>query len=167
MVHHYINMKRKNYISFDELFMGIAKLSALRSKDPATQIGVCIVNTKNRLVSIGYNGLPNGMSDDEFSWDKKEKHDYVIHAEMNAILNATVDLNGCIMFMYSDKGYYPCSNCAKGISQSGIQEVVLNSIGDAAFINSKYMGIATMRMFKDSGVNIRVLMPNDYMMREG
>lgn len=60
--------KRKDYISWDEYFMGVAKLSALRSKDPNTQVGACIVSNDNKILSMGYNGLPRGCSDDEFPW---------------------------------------------------------------------------------------------------
>ncbi len=150
-------MKRENYISWDELFMGIAELSAKRSKDPRTQIGACIINKKNRIVSIGYNGLSEGMSDDDFSWDREEKHDYVIHAEINAILNATVDLDGCIMYLYSDRGYYPCSNCAQTISQSGIKEVVMQTIGNDPTMKEKYKGEVTKKIFDSSGVVVRIL----------
>ena len=151
-------MKRLDYISWDELYMGIAELSSKRSKDPRTQVGACIVNDKKRLVSIGYNGLCEGMSDDEFSWERIEKHDYVIHAEINAILNSTVSLDGCIMYMYSDRGYYPCSGgCAQAIVQSGIKEVVINYIGNDPEMKEKYNGDATMKMFTAAGVKLRVL----------
>ena len=86
------NKKRSNYISWDEYFMAIAKLSAMRSKDPSTQVGACIVGADNRILSIGYNGTPNGFNDDEFPWNREgdnlnTKYPYVCHAEMNAILN--------------------------------------------------------------------------------
>ena len=84
--------KRKDYISWDEYFMGVAKLSALRSKDPNTQVGACIVSEDNKILSMGYNGLPRGCSDDEFPWSREgdpldNKYLYTAHSELNAILN--------------------------------------------------------------------------------
>ena len=112
------------YISWDEYFMGVAQLSALRSKDPKTQVGACIVNQDNHIVGVGYNGMPNGCSDDEFPWSKSDefydnKHSYVVHAELNAILSAGKDLTGCEMYVT----YSPCHECMKAIIQSGIKRV--------------------------------------------
>jgi dCMP deaminase len=119
-------MKRKNYISWDEYFMGIALLSAKRSKDPNTQVGACIVNQFNKIVGIGYNGFPIGCSDDELPWDRKSdnindtKYPYVVHAEANAILNSTKDLHGARIYV----ALFPCNECTKLIIQSGIKEIV-------------------------------------------
>lgn len=118
-------MKRNNYISWDEYFMGVALLSAMRSKDDTSQVGACIVNHKNRIVGIGYNGFPIGCSDDELPWEREgsfleTKYAYVVHAEPNAILNSSVDLAGAKMYVT----LYPCNECAKLIIQSGIKEVV-------------------------------------------
>lgn len=118
--------KRTNYISWDEYFMGIAVNSAMRSKDPSTQVGACIVNNQKKVVSIGYNGMPSGVDDDQVSWEPKEglesKYLYVAHAELNAILNAK-DGSG----LTNTKLYvtlFPCNECAKAIIQAGIKEVV-------------------------------------------
>ena len=119
-------MKRSDYISWDEYFMGLAVLSSRRSKDPGTQVGACIVNTRNKVVGMGYNGLPIGCSDDDFPWTKQgdflnTKYPYVCHAELNAILNNVgVDLNGCRIYAT----LFPCNECAKAIIQSGIKEVI-------------------------------------------
>lgn len=121
-------MKRKDYISWDQYFMAVAKLSAMRSKDPHTQVGCCIVNPQNRIVSLGYNGFPIGINDDDFSWDRKNEKDplatkywYVCHAELNAIINAKgKDLYGCKLYVT----HFPCNECAKAIIQSGIKEVI-------------------------------------------
>ncbi|MDR3257731.1 MAG: dCMP deaminase family protein [Mycoplasmataceae bacterium] len=119
-------MKRANYISWDEYFMGVAKLSALRSKDPGTQVGCCIATADNRIASLGYNGLPRGCNDDEFPWDREgtpleTKYLYVVHSELNAILNfAGDDLSGCKIYVT----LFPCNECAKAIIQSGIKEIV-------------------------------------------
>jgi dCMP deaminase len=118
-------MKRKDYISWDEYFMGVAILSSKRSKDPATQVGACIVNQKKRIVGIGYNGFPIGIDDDVFPWDKTDewlnsKYPYVVHAEQNAILNATEPLDNATIYVT----LFPCNECAKVIIQSGIKEVV-------------------------------------------
>ncbi|VDR41955.1 Deoxycytidylate deaminase [Mycoplasmopsis caviae] len=105
--------------------MALAKVSALRSKDPSTKVGACIVNEHKRIIALGYNGMPKGI-DDEFPWDregespKETKYAYVVHAEMNAILNTNNNLDGCTIFT----SLYPCSSCAKTIAQSGISEVV-------------------------------------------
>jgi dCMP deaminase len=142
--------KRTNYISWDEYFMGVALLSAKRSKDPATQVGACIVNTKNKIVGAGYNGLPAGCDDNEFPWEKQgdflqTKYPYVCHAELNAILNNIgMDLHGCRIYT----ALFPCNECAKAIIQSGITEVI--------YLSDKYDGsdtsIASKRMLDTAGV---------------
>ena len=117
--------KRQDYISWDEYFMGIAKLAALRSKDPGTQVGACIVGEDNKILSIGYNGFPRGCSDDEFPWAREAereldtKYMYVTHAELNAILNFSGgSLQGAKLYVT----LFPCNECAKAIVQSGIYE---------------------------------------------
>ncbi|TMI63612.1 MAG: dCMP deaminase family protein [Bacteroidetes bacterium] len=118
--------KRTDYISWDEYFMGVALLSARRSKDPSTQVGACIVNEKNKIVGAGYNGLPIGCDDDEFPWHKEgeflhTKYPYICHAELNAILNNIgMDLKGCKIYT----ALFPCNECSKAIIQSGISEVI-------------------------------------------
>ena len=116
--------KRKDYLWRDEYFMGVALLSAQRSKDPRTQVGACIVNEDKRIVGIGYNGFPQGCSDEEFPrerewWFCNKKYAYVVHAEANAILNSTVSLKGCTIYVYE----FPCNECAKLIIQSWIKTV--------------------------------------------
>ena len=135
-------MKRTDYISWDEYFMGVALLAAKRSKDPNTQVGACIVNDDNIILSTGYNGFPIGCSDDDFPWDRDgeaTKYPYVVHAELNAILNS----NGKSLKdakIYVD--LFPCNECAKAIIQSGIKEVVYlydKYADSAATIASKKM----------------------------
>ena len=119
-------MKRDNYISRDDYFMGVALLSAQRSKDPLTQVGACLVNDNNVIVGTGYNGLPKWCSDDDFPWDKhptdmlQNKHSYVVHAEVNAILNANTSTNNTTLYV----GLFPCNECAKIIIQSGIKKII-------------------------------------------
>ena len=147
--------KRSDYISWDEYFMGIAMLSAYRSKDPSTQVGACIVNDRNRIMSVGYNGLPSGCSDDEFPWERTgdeydTKYPYVCHAELNAILNSGgSNLEGCKVYV----ALFPCNECAKAIIQSGIKEVV--------YISDKYRDTdsvrASKRMFDAAGVKYKKL----------
>lgn len=114
------------YISWEEYFMGIALLSAQRSKDPNTQVGACIVNTDNKIVGIGYNGMPIGCKDTIMPWKRTgesnldTKYPYVVHAELNAILNSTKNLKDCILYVT----LYPCNECAKAIIQSGIKKVI-------------------------------------------
>lgn len=119
---------RKDYISWDEYFMGVAKLSAMRSKDPSTQVGACIINEDKRIVGIGYNGLPQGCDDSLFPWSNEgdyteTKYPYVVHAEANAILNATNNLKGATIYV----SLFPCNECTKLIIQSGIKEIVYES----------------------------------------
>lgn len=145
--------KRKDYISWDEYFMGIAMLSSYRSKDPNTQVGACIVNDRNKIMSVGYNGLPSGCSDDEFPWERSgdefdTKYPYVCHAELNAILNSGgSSLEGCKVYV----ALFPCNECAKAIIQSGIKEVI--------YISDKYadsVGVrASKRMFDAAGVKYK------------
>mgnify|MGYP000431209080 FL=1 len=119
---------RKDYIGWDEYFMAIAKLSAMRSKDPSTQVGACIVSNDNRILSIGYNGAPNGFNDEKFPWGREgnpleTKYLYVVHAERNAILNyrgSRKDLENSKIYV----DLFPCNECAKEIIQAGIKEVV-------------------------------------------
>ncbi len=118
--------KRENYISWDEYFMGIALLSAKRSKDPNTQVGACVVNADNKIVSVGYNGMPAGVSDDDFPWAREgnfleTKYPYVCHAELNAILNNPgISLKGCSIYV----PLFPCNECCKAIIQAGIRRVI-------------------------------------------
>lgn len=120
-------MKRENYISWDDYFMSVAILSSMRSKDPSTQVGACIVDPKtNIIVGIGYNGFPIGCSDDDFPWERtgdelETKYPYVVHAEPNAILNSKLaSLKDCVMYVT----LFPCCECAKLIRQSGIKELI-------------------------------------------
>ncbi len=118
-------MKRMGVLSWDDYFMGLAHLSAMRSKDPSTQVGAVIVNPEKKVVGIGYNGFPTGLSDDDFPWQPSEKLDeskygYVVHAELNAILNATQKLHDCTIYV----SLFPCNECAKAIIQSGIKRLV-------------------------------------------
>jgi len=118
-------MKRQDVLTWDQYFMGMAHLSALRSKDPSTQVGACIVNPDKRVVGIGYNGFPRGCDDDVFPWERDgstldTKYAYVVHAELNAILNSTCPLEGCTLYV----SLFPCNECAKAIVQSGIKYIV-------------------------------------------
>ena len=148
--------KRTDYISWDEYFMGIAVLSGKRSKDPSTPVGSCIVDRKNnRILSVGYNGFPFGCSDDEFPWEREgdvlcTKYPYVVHAELNAILNNRgVSLDGSKIYT----ALFPCNECAKAIIQSGIKEVIYLSDKYADTDNVK----ASKRMFDKAGVIFRKL----------
>lgn len=135
--------------------MGIALLSALRSKDPNTQVGACIVGKNNKIVGIGYNGFPVGCNDDDFPWERTAdkmndtKYPYVVHAEANAILNSTKDLHGARLYV----GLFPCNECAKLIIQSGITEII--------YLSDKYRDSdsaeAARKMFEKAGVKERQL----------
>lgn len=149
--------KRKDYISWDEYFMGVAVLSSMRSKDPNTQVGACIVNQDKKIVGVGYNGFPIGVSDDEIPWERDgewldTKYPYVCHAELNAILNAISNsLKGCSLYV----GLFPCNECAKAIIQTGIREVIYLSDKYAQEDNTK----ASKKMFDHTGVSYRQLKP--------
>lgn len=146
-------MKRQDYISWDEYFMGIALLAANRSKDPNTQVGACIVSPENIIISTGYNGLPNGCSDDEFPWEREgaqTKYPFVVHAELNAILNAGGRvLRGARLYV----ALFPCNECAKAIIQSGISEILYLSDKYAETADTR----ASKRMLDAAGVTYRRL----------
>ena len=143
-------MKRENYITWDEYFMGLALLSAERSKDPNSQVGACIVNSENKIVSVGYNGAPIGYDDDkDMTWEREgsfldTKYAYVCHSELNAILNSNTPVKGCKLYVT----LFPCNECAKVIIQSGIKEFV--------YLSDKYDGtegnIAAKKMFDACGI---------------
>ncbi len=149
-------MKRLEYISWDEFFMGVALLASMRSKDPNTQVGACIVDQNHVILSTGYNGFPKGCSDDDFPWERTgedTKYTYVVHAELNAILNSGgKDLRHAILYV----SLFPCNECAKAIIQSGISEVV--------YLSDKYdkepSTLASKRMLLSAGVKMRRLKPS-------
>ena len=145
--------KRRDYISWDEYFMGGAYLSALRSKDPNTQVGACIVSDDNKILSMGYNGFPRGCSDDEFPWGKEHEQDdpyqakyfYATHSELNAILNYRGgSLEGSKLYVT----LFPCNECAKAIIQCGIRTLIYgeDKYGDTAAVR------ASKRMLNAAGV---------------
>ncbi len=145
-------MKRLDYISWDEFFMGVAVLAAQRSKDPNTQVGACLVNDKNRIIGVGYNGFPNGCSDDELPWGSVGKpldikYLYVVHAEQNCLTNSTSCTDNSTIYVT----LFPCNECAKQIIQSGVKEV--------CYLEDKYhdrdLTIAARKMFDLSGVKYR------------
>ncbi len=143
--------KRENTLTWDEYFMGLAHLSALRSKDPNTQVGAAIIDENHRVVSVGYNGFPKGCSDDEFPWSRSggvlnSKYAFVVHAELNAILNSPRSVSGCTIYV----SLFPCNECAKAIIQSGIKRIVYES--------DKYADtettIASKKMLQAAGIEL-------------
>ena len=151
------NGKREDYITWDQYFMGIALLSAQRSKDPGSQVGACIVNQDNRILSVGYNGMPAGCTDDQMPWSREgafleTKYAFVCHAELNAILNNDGgSLKGTRLY----STLFPCNECAKAIIQSGIKEVI--------YLSDKYADsdavVASKRMSQMAGVAMRQYRP--------
>ncbi|MCR5761416.1 MAG: dCMP deaminase family protein [Sphaerochaetaceae bacterium] len=145
--------KRSDYISWDEYFMGVAYLSSRRSKDPNTQVGACIVNKDHKIVGTGYNGFPQGCSDDDLPWEREggtldTKYAFVCHAELNAILNSiSRDLTGCTLYV----DLFPCNECAKAIIQSGIKKVIYRDDKYAATDGVK----ASKMMFDKAGVEYK------------
>ena len=152
-------MKRTDYINWDEYFMGIALLTAMRSKDPSSQVGACIVSPENKILSLGYNGMPIGCDDDAMPWEREgepldTKYFYVCHAELNAILNyGGGSLYGARVYVT----LFPCNECAKAIIQSGMKEVI--------YMQDKYadddMTVASKKMFDMAGVKYRQFEPKD------
>ena len=150
-------MKRQDYLTWDQYFMGIAQLAAQRSKDNNTQVGACIVNDENKILSIGYNGMPTGCDDDLMPWERSgdplnTKYFYVCHAELNAILNyGGGSLKGARVYVT----LFPCNECTKAIIQSGIKEII--------YLSDKYANtdstIASKRMFDLTGVKYRAYEP--------
>ena len=143
--------KRENTLTWDEYFMGLAHLSALRSKDPNTQVGAAIIDENHRVVSVGYNGFPKGCSDDEFPWSRSggvlnSKYAFVVHAELNAILNSPRSVSGCTIYV----SLFTCNECAKAIIQSGIKRIVYES--------DKYADtettIASKKMLQAAGIEL-------------
>ncbi len=149
--------KRSDYISWDEYFMGVAKLSGMRSKDPSTQVGACIVSPQNKILSMGYNGFPMGCSDEDFPWAREgdpaqTKYFYVAHSELNAILNYRgTGLDGSKIYV----SLFPCNECAKAIIQAGIRTVI--------YADDKYARTpatqASKRMFDAAGVRYYMYKP--------
>lgn len=146
--------KSDRVLNWDQYFMAMAHLAAFRSKDPNTQVGACIINPQKRVVGLGYNGFPRGCDDDIYPWERQgdflqTKYPYVVHAELNAILNSIQNLAGCTIYV----SLFPCHECAKAIIQSGIARVVYES--------DKYDGTednkASKRMFMDAGVALEQL----------
>ena len=144
---------REDYLNWEEYFMGIALLSAQRSKDPSTQVGACVVDRNNKVVSIGYNGMPRGVDDDRIPWGHgqgiESKYLYVCHAEFNAILNTRDGsaLNGCRIYVT----LFPCNECAKAIVQTGINEII--------YLDDKYhdtvQQVASRKILDMAGVKYR------------
>jgi dCMP deaminase len=145
--------QRKDNLKWDEYFMGVAKLSAMRSKDPSTQVGACIVDDKHKIVSVGYNGMPRGIDEEHIPWGHGEgldsKYLYVCHAEFNAILNTRDGpvLNGCSLYVT----LFPCNECAKAIIQVGIKELIY----DEDFHGDDIIYQASRKLLSMAGVKIR------------
>lgn len=150
-------MKRTDYISWDEYFMGVSLLAAQRSKDSNSQVGACIVSPENKILSVGYNGMPIGCNDDDMPWEREgnfleTKYPFVCHAELNAILNqGSVNLKGSRIYV----SLFPCNECAKAIIQSGIKEVIYgeNKYADTDAVK------ASVKMFELAGVKVTKYIP--------
>ncbi len=146
-------MKREDYISWEQYFMAVAMIAAERSKDPSSQVGACIVDNEDKVVSTGYNGAPRGYDDDTcMTWERDgkfldTKYAYVCHSELNAILNSPRPVKGCRIYVT----LFPCNECAKAIIQSGIKEIIYSS--------DKYNGtegnIASKKMLDECGIKYR------------
>lgn len=159
--------KREDYISWDEYFMGVALLSAMRSKDPNTQVGACVASKDHKVITMGYNGMPIGLSDDLMPWEREgedpldNKYLYVCHAEFNAILNSRQSVRDCIIYVTM----FPCNECAKALIQSGIKEVVYledkypDSVQTLA--SKRLLNLANIPFRKYQGRKINIEVDND------
>jgi dCMP deaminase len=150
--------KKQDYLDWDETFVLMSDLIAMRSKDPSTQVGACIVNDENVVVGLGYNGFPRGCHDDNLPWCREgetleSKYAYVVHAEANAIMNANDNVAGCRIYV----NLFPCNECAKMIIQSGIKEVI--------YVSDKYADVDIFKVAKKildaSGVMMRQYKPQN------
>lgn len=153
-----LDVKRQDYLPWEDYFMAIAFLSAMRSKDPSTQVGAAIVNEEKKIVGIGYNGFPKGCSDDNLPWGKTQnasgenKYLFVCHAEMNAILNKnSAEVKNCAIYV----ALFPCNECAKMIIQSGLKEIIYFSDKHAAKAETK----ASKKMLDMAGIKYRQFTP--------
>ena len=160
--------KREEVLSWDGYFMSLAMMASFRSKDPSTQNGCCIIDIESKnILSMGYNGVPRGCSDDEFPWNREgnevdTKYPYVEHAERNAIYNAVrngIKLNNSALYLYSEKGLYPCKDCARAIIQSGIKSVTMLFCEKTPDIKWDYN--ATLRMFKSVPIRVNIMHGDD------
>ena len=152
----------KAQLNWDEYFMGMAVLSSLRSKDPSTKVGAVIVNDEKKVVSIGYNGMPRNIDDEDLTWNKGEgldsKYLYVCHAELNAILNARngSSLANCTAYVT----LFPCNECTKALIQVGIKEVVYldDKYGDTVGVQAskKMLSLAGIRYRKFEGKEVDI-----------
>jgi dCMP deaminase len=151
--------KRQDYISWDEYFMGVATLAGMRSKDPNTQVGACIVSQDNKILSMGYNGFPIGCSDDEYPWQREgepleTKYLYATHSELNAILNYRGgSLDGAKLYVT----LFPCNECAKAIIQCGIREVIYS----CDKYENTFSVIASKKMMESAGVKFHKYVPTN------
>ena len=152
------NDKRKDYLDWDETFMLMSDLIAMRSKDPSTQVGACIVDNNNVVIGLGYNGFPRGCHDDDLPWCREgetldAKYAYVVHAEANAIMNANDSVRDCRIYV----NLFPCNECAKMIIQSGLKEVI--------YVSDKYADVdifkAARKIFETAGINLRQYEPKN------
>lgn len=142
---------RKDVPDWDEYFMGFALYAATRSKDPKTQVGACIVDEKNRILSLGYNGMPSGIKDDEKHWS--QKHLYVSHAEANAIDFYRNNLEGSTLYVT----FLPCNECAKRIIQNKIRRVVYFK----KKISKHIPADISIQMFEEAGVEVVKYQPKN------
>jgi dCMP deaminase len=157
--------KRADYLPWDAFFMGLAMLAAMRCKDPRTRNGACAVDpSTKRVLSLGYNGFPHGCSDDKFPWageaenEADTKYPYVAHAERNCLDNTRADLAGSHLYVFSERGYFPCAHCAQGILQHRLKRVVLAFVGSTGSLKyGIHTRIPTLRMFEAAGVSLEVM----------
>jgi len=137
---------------WDERFLDLAKLCGSWSKDPSTQVGAVIVDGNNRIVSIGFNGFPQGVEDSEERLiDRETKYDIIVHAEANALMFANKSVEGCTLYTWP---FQPCSRCAGLIIQSGINRVVSVIHSDKRW--KKNFEISS-NLFKESNILLELL----------
>lgn len=120
---------------WDRRFMRVAEEVATWSKDPNTQVGAVIINLDGKILATGYNGFPRGVDDNPARYDDREaKYAFVVHAELNAILNSTQSLRDTILYVTMS----PCRECAKAIIQAGIKMVIYRDYREDSFTNTMF-----------------------------
>lgn len=135
---------------WDMRFLELAQLVSTWSKDPGTQVGSVITDRNNRVVSLGYNGFPRMIKDDERLQDRDKKYSMTLHAEENAILFARRDLESCTIYVYP---FPSCSSCASKIIQTGINRIVsLNNFPERWKENFEN----SIQMFTEAGVDVNL-----------
>lgn len=136
---------------WDYKFLDLAGFVSKWSRDPSTKVGAVITDNDNRIISIGYNGFPKGVKDDNRLKDRKLKYEMIVHAEVNALLFANTSVDGCTIYTWP---FMPCSRCASLVIQSGITKVISMKNKDSRWDENFEL---SKKMFLESGVKLEII----------